>query len=53
MKMMPWSRYHCWPKPLLHAERRYRAARSLRTRQRIRAIGAKLPAGLRPGISNL
>jgi hypothetical protein len=35
MKMMSWSRYHCWPKPLLNAERRYRAAKNLRTRQRI------------------
>jgi hypothetical protein len=34
MKMMSWSRYHCLPKPLLRAERRYRAAKIRKARQR-------------------
>jgi hypothetical protein len=34
MKMMSWSRYHCLSKPLLRAEHRYRAAKSLRMGQR-------------------
>jgi hypothetical protein len=37
MKMMSWSRYHCLSKSLLRAERRYRAAKMLKTRQRSRA----------------
>ena len=47
MKMMSWSRYHCWPRPLLNAERRYRAAKSLGTQQRSRRLqaGGWAPAG--------
>jgi hypothetical protein len=32
MKMMSWSRYHCLSASLLRAERRYRAAKSHKTR---------------------
>jgi hypothetical protein len=47
MKMMSWSRYHCLPKPLLRAERRYGAAKNLETRQRIRGH-RRSPAGWAP-----
>ena len=37
MKMASWSRYHRLSKSLLRAERRYRAAKMLKKRQRRRA----------------
>jgi hypothetical protein len=46
MKMMSWSRYHCLSKSLLRAERRYHAAKMLKTRQRSRAPH---PRPLAPG----
>jgi hypothetical protein len=44
MKMMSWSRYHCLSKSLLRAERRYRATKILKTRQRSRAPHPRPPA---------
>ena len=44
MKMMSWSRYHCLSKSLLRAERRYRAAKMLKRRQRRRAPHPRPPA---------
>jgi hypothetical protein len=38
MKMMSWSRYHCLSKSLMPAERRYRSAMMLKTRQRSRTL---------------
>jgi hypothetical protein len=43
MKIMSWSRYHCLSNSLLRAERRYRAAKMLKTRRRSRAPQRRAP----------
>jgi hypothetical protein len=44
MKMMSWSRYHCLSGSLLRAERRYRAARYRKIRQRSHIPHPRPPA---------
>jgi hypothetical protein len=44
MKMMSWSRYHCLSGSLLRAGRRYRAAKSHKSRQRSHVPYPRPPA---------